>query len=90
MYAKYLCYAKYCFVQKVSNKQSTEVICRFDRLITAQSKRQISHMSIGNLMSGNTFDYTALRVKHGLMSCENLAIALQTYMTLLGFLQMFS
>ena len=90
MHTKYLCYAKYCFVQKLSNKQSTKVICRFDRLRTAQSKRQTSHMSIGNLMSAYTLDYIALRVKPGLMSCENLAIALQTYMTLLGFLHMFS
>ena len=35
-----LCYTRYSIVQKLSNKQYAKVICRFDRLITAQSKRQ--------------------------------------------------
>ena len=45
-----LCYTRYSIVHKLSNKQSTKVICRFDRFRTAHSKRQRSHMSIGNLI----------------------------------------
>ena len=44
-----LCYTKYSIVPKLSNKQSAKVIFRFDRLRTVHSKRQTSHMSIGNL-----------------------------------------
>ena len=36
--------------QKLSNKRSAKVICRFDGLRTANSKRQTSHMSIGKLI----------------------------------------
>ena len=33
-------YTRYSSVQKLSNKQSAEVICRFDRLRTTHSKSQ--------------------------------------------------
>ena len=54
-----------------SNKQSTKVICRFDRLRTAHSKRQRGHMIITKLIAAtHAFDYIVLRVKLGLTSCE--------------------
>ena len=71
-----LCYTKNSIVQKLSNKQSAKVICRLDRLRTAHSKRQTSHMSIENLSSTHAFDYIVLRVNAGLTSCEDLAMAL--------------
>ena len=37
-------------VQKLSKKQSGEVIFRFDRPRTANSKRQTSYVSTGNLI----------------------------------------
>ena len=37
MHAK--CCIRYSLVQKLINKQSAKVICRFDRLRTAHSKR---------------------------------------------------
>ena len=52
------------------------MICRFDRLTTAHSKRLTSHMSIWNLLAAHTFNYILLRVKPGLTSCEDLAMAL--------------
>ena len=63
-------------MQKLSVKQSAEVICMFDRLRTAHSKRQTSCMSIGNLSAIHAFDYVVLRVKPGLTSREYLATAL--------------
>ena len=39
-HAKYLCYTSYSTVQKLSNLQSAKVICRFDELRIAYSKRQ--------------------------------------------------
>ena len=64
-------------VQNLSNKQSAEVICRFDRLRTAHSKSQTSHMNIGKLIGAHAFDYIVLRVNPaGLTSCEDLATAL--------------
>ena len=45
---------KICMLRKVfyiaKIKQGAEVICRNDRLRTAHSKRQTSHMSIGKLI----------------------------------------
>ena len=38
--ANVLCNTRCSIVQKLSNKQSAKVICRFDRLRTAHSKRQ--------------------------------------------------
>ena len=38
-HAKHFIQNKISIVQKLSNKQSAEVICRFDRLRTAHSKR---------------------------------------------------
>ena len=57
-------------------KQSAKVICRFDRLRTAHSKRQTSHMSIENL-SGHPHTWlNSAQVEPGLTSCEDLATAL--------------
>ena len=42
-----LCNTTNSIVQKLSNKQSAKVICRFDRLRTSHSKRLTSHMTIG-------------------------------------------
>ena len=44
------CNTRYSIVQKLSNKQSAKVTCRFDRLRIAHSNRQTSHMSIGELI----------------------------------------
>ena len=40
-------------VQKLSSKHSAKVISRFDRLRTAHSKRQTSHMSAGKKLIGH-------------------------------------
>ena len=72
-----LCRTKYSTVQKLSNKQSAKVICRFDRLKTSHSKRQKSQMSIEKLSSAHTFNYIVLKVNPGLTSCEEFAMALQ-------------
>ena len=37
---------RYSIVQKLSNKQSAKVICRFDKHRASHSKGQKSHMSI--------------------------------------------
>ena len=79
-HTKFLCNTRYTIVQKVSNKQSTKVICRFDRLRTAHDKRHRSHMSIENLLVSHKFDYIVLRVKLGLTSFEDLATALHIAM----------
>ena len=63
-------------MQKLSSKKSAKVICRYDRLRTAYSKRQTSHMSIANLSAAHAFDYIVLRVKPGLTSCEDVAMGL--------------
>ena len=52
-------------MQKLSNKQSAKVICRFDRLRIAHGKRQRSHTSIENLSATHAFDYIVVRVKLG-------------------------
>ena len=71
------CNTRYSIVQKLSNKQSAKVICRIDRLCTAYSMRQTSHMSIGKLIGcPHTFNYIVLSVKPVLTSCEHLAIVL--------------
>ena len=54
---KYFMLHKISIVQKLSINQSAKVICRFDRLRTAYSKRQTNYMSIGNLSATHTFDY---------------------------------
>ena len=71
-----LCYTRYAIVEKLSNKQSTKVICRFNRLRTAHSKRQTSHISTAKFLATHTFDYIVLKVNHGLTSCEGLTTAL--------------
>ena len=71
------CRTKYSVVQRLSNKQSAKVICKFDRLRTSYSKRQKSHMSIDKLMCAHTINYIAL-FNHGLTSCKDLATALVT------------
>ena len=67
MHANILCNTRYSIVQKLSDKQSAKVICRFDRL---------SHMSIGNSSATHAFDYIVLMIKPGLTSCEDFAMAL--------------
>ena len=79
MHAKHLFKNKISIVQKLSNKQNSEVICRFDRLRIAHSKSQTSHMNIGKLIGTHAFDYIVLRVNPGLTSCEDLATALKGY-----------
>ena len=50
------------------------MICRFDRLRTANGKRQKAIiMSIGNLLVAHALDYIVLRVNPDLTSCEDLA-----------------
>ena len=45
---------------KINNiKQSFKVICRFDRLGTAHSKRQTSHLSIGYLSAADVIKNSA-------------------------------
>ena len=47
-----LCYTRYSIVQKLSNKQSAKVICKYDRRETAHSKTQIAIInSNGKLIS---------------------------------------
>ena len=50
-HAKYFMLHKTFFCAELSNKQSAEVICRFDRLKTAHRKRQTSHVTIAKLIS---------------------------------------
>ena len=69
---------RYSFEQKLSNKQSAKVICRFGSLNQNSTQQEtISHIGTGNLMATHTFDCTVLRVNHGWTSCEDLATALQ-------------
>ena len=60
-------------VQSLSNKQSTTMICRFDRLRTSHGMRHKSLITIEKLSSAHTFNYLVLRVNPGLTSCEDLA-----------------
>ena len=70
------CSTRYSIVQKLSNKQSAKVICRFDRLTTSHSNRQKSHISIEKLSSSHVSNYIVHRVNHGLTSSKDLATAL--------------
>ena len=54
---------KYYIVQELSNKQNV-------------SKRQTSHVSIGNLLATHAFDYIYSSQVPGLISCEDLTMAL--------------
>ena len=83
-HAKHFIQNKISIVQKLSNKQSAEVICRFDRLRSAHSKSQTSHMNIGKLISAHAFDYIVLRVNPGLTSCEDLTTALYIILLIIG------
>ena len=60
---KILCCTRYSILQKLSNKQSAKVICKFDRLRTAHRKRQkpIGHWK-GKCISAHAFDYIVLKV----------------------------
>ena len=60
-----VCITKYSIVQKLSNKQSGKVICRFDRLRISHSKRQKSFMRIKKLLSVHAFNYIVLKVNPG-------------------------
>ena len=53
----YAMYVRHSIVQKLSIKQSNRMICRFDRLRTAHSQRQTSHMSFENLLATHAIDY---------------------------------
>ena len=77
-HANILCNTRCSILQKLSIKQSAKVIfiCRFDRFRIAHSKRQESHMSVGNLSTAHAFDYIVLKVKPGLISCEDLTMIL--------------
>ena len=67
-------------MQKLSNKQSAKVICRFDILTTAHNKRLTSHYYEHlNLSAAHAFNYIVLRVHPGLTSCEDLATALMLH-----------
>ena len=76
-------------MQKLSNKQSAKVICRFDRLRTAHSKRQKAIEALENLSSTHAFDHIVLRINAGLTSCEDLATALCTYMYVYNYSKSF-
>ena len=67
------CDTRYSIVQKLSNKQSANVICRFDRLRTAHSKIQKAILVMENLSAPHAFDYIVFRVNPGLISCKDLA-----------------
>ena len=62
-------------MQKVSNKETVKVICRFDRLVTAHSKRQKAIGALQNLSAAHAFNYIMLKVNPGLTSCEDLTMA---------------
>ena len=62
-------------VQKLSKKQSAEVIFRFDRPRTAHSKRQTSYVSTGNLIGFPCIWLHSAKVNPSLISCEDLATA---------------
>ena len=66
-----LCYIRYSIVQKLSNKQSAKVICRFDKLRTDHSKIKTSNK---NLSAAHAFDYIAFKNNPGLTSCKDLAV----------------
>ena len=55
---------------------SAKVICRFDRLRTAHSKRQQAIWVLKNLLATHTLDYIVFRVEPDLSSFEYLAMAL--------------
>ena len=61
---------------QLSNKQSAKVICKFDRFRTAHSKRQKTIWALEKLLATHAFDYILLRVNPGLISYEDLAMAL--------------
>ena len=64
---------KVLIVQKLSNKQSAKVICRFDRLRTVHSKSQKAIQVMENLSATHVFDYIVLKINPGLTSCKDLA-----------------
>ena len=64
----------YC--TKFSSKQSTTVICWFGGLRTAYRKRQKAICALESLSTAKVFDYIICRVKPGLNSCEDLAMAM--------------
>ena len=61
-------------MQKLSNKHSAKVICRFGILRTAHSKRAVLVMK--NLSASHAFDYLVLRANPGLTCCKDLAIVM--------------
>ena len=65
----------YSIAQELGNKQSAKVICWFDKLRTAHSKRQ---KAIGKLSAAHIFDYIVLRANPALTNCEDLPVALHS------------
>ena len=65
----------YSITQQLSNKQSTKVICWFDKLRIAHSKRQ---KAIGKLSAAHTFDYIVLRANPALTSCVTVGYSYMT------------
>ena len=65
-------------MQKLSNKQSAKVICRFHSLRTAHSKSPKAIWAMEYLSASHAFDYIVLRVNPGLTSCNDLAMVVVT------------
>ena len=55
MHAKLMLH-KVFYMQKLTNKQSAKVICRFDRLITAHCKRNKPYINLENLSATHAFN----------------------------------
>ena len=64
-------YAIYTIVKNLSNKKSAKVICRFDRLWTAHTKRQKAIWALEKLSATHTFEYILFKVNPGLNSGED-------------------
>ena len=75
MHKNILCCTRYSIVQKLSNKQSAEMICRIDRLRTAHRKRQKGVWALQKLFAAHAFNYIMLRVNPGLICGIDLATA---------------
>ena len=63
-------------MQKLSNKHSAKVICRFGILRTAYRKTQRAVLVMKNLSASHAFDYLVLRANPGLTCCKDLAMVM--------------
>ena len=61
-------------MQKLSNKQSAEVICKFDKLITAHRKSQKVIWVMEYLLATYAFVYVLFKIYLGLTSCKDLVM----------------